>query len=162
MRGWFWLQLIAFQLLWFSAVLGGNDWILLPLALIALHFLFSPSVRGDWRVLPIAVIGISADALLTWTGVFRFDGLPIWLALLWVGFVLTLGHCLAWLRRLPLSLMAPLGALAGTASYLAGWKLDAVDLPLGLTATLIVLAILWSVLLPVLVRLDFYIRGSAA
>jgi hypothetical protein len=161
MRRWIWLQLIAFQLLWFSAVLGRNDWLLLSLLLIALHFAFSPSGRSDWRVLPIALIGIAADALLTASGVFRFDGMPLWLALIWVGFVLSLGHSLAWLRRLPLFALAPLGALAGSASYIAGWRLDAIDLPLGLTASIIALAILWSILLPVLVRLDFYIRRPA-
>ena len=164
MRGWFWLQLIGFQLLWFSAVLGGNAWLPLTLLLLATHFALSPSGRGDWRVLPIAMLGFGADLLLTFSGVFAFDGPPIWLAALWIGFVLTLGHSLVWLRRLPLIALAPLGALAGTASYLAGWRLDAVDLPLGLTVSVIALACLWSLLLPALVRLDFYIRrtGSCA
>jgi hypothetical protein len=161
MRGWFWLQLIAFQLIWFSAVLGRNDWLLLSLLLIAVHFAFSPTGRSDWQVAPIALIGIGADALLTLGGVFDFDGMPWWLALVWIGFVLSLGHSLAWLRRLPLIALAPMGALAGTASYLAGWRLDAVELPLGLTVSVMALAILWSILLPVLVRLDFYIRSPA-
>ena len=161
MRVWFWSQLIAFQLLWFSAVIGGNEWLIIPLTLIALHFIFSPSRGGDWRVIPIALIGMSADAVLTWAGVFAFDSFPYWLGLLWIGFVLTLGHSMAWLRKIPVALLVPMGALAGTASYLAGWKLQAVDLPLGLTWSVVALSVLWACLLPALVRLDSKLRVSA-
>lgn len=158
MQAWIWSQLIAFQLLWFSAVIGRNDWLWLPLSLIALHFIFTPSRAKDWHVIPLALIGIVIDAFLTWGGVFAFDNFPIWLGLLWIGFVLTLGHSMVWLRRLPPALLVPLGAVAGTASYLAGWKLEAVDFPLGLTWSVLALLFLWSLLLPALVRLDFYIR----
>lgn len=158
MRAWIWAQLIAFQLLWFSAVIGRNEWIIIPLLLIAGHFIFTPSRGTDWRVIPIALIGITVDAILTWSGVFVFDTLPFWLALLWVGFVLTLGHSMRWLRNLPRLLLVPIGAVVGTASYLAGWKLQAVELPMGLTMSIATLSILWAILLPLLVQLDYKIR----
>ncbi len=158
MRKWFWAQLIAFQLLWFSAVIGRNEWLILPLLLIAAHFIFSPSRGNDWRVLPIALIGIMADAMLTWTGIFAFETLPLWLGLLWIGFILTLGHSMSWLRNLPKLMLVPIGAVAGTVSYLAGWKLQAVALPMGLAWSSAALAILWAVLLPLLVQLDYKIR----
>ena len=161
MRFWFWSQLIAFQLLWFSAVIGGNQWLVIPLSLIALHFIFSPSHRVDWHVIPIALIGMGADAILTWVGVFEFDGFPYWLGILWIGFVLTLGHSMAWLRRMPVALLVPMGALAGTLSYLAGWKLEAVALPMGVSWSALTLAVLWACLLPALVRLDSRIRVNA-
>ncbi len=158
MSKWFWAQLIAFQLLWFSAVIGRNEWIILPLLFIAAHLIFTPSRATDWRVIPIALIGITADAILTWSGILVFDTLPLWLGLVWIGFVLTLGHSMSWLRKLPTLVLVPLGAVAGTASYLAGWRLEAVQLPMGLAWSVATLAILWAIMLPLLVQLDYKIR----
>ncbi|MDJ0831948.1 MAG: DUF2878 domain-containing protein [Gammaproteobacteria bacterium] len=158
MSKWFWAQLIAFQILWFSAVIGRNEWIMLSLLLIAAHFIFTPSRGTDWRVIPIALIGITVDATLTLSGIFVFETLPLWLGLIWIGFVLTLGHSMIWLRKLPWFVLVPIGAVAGTASYLAGWKLEAVELPMGLTWTIATLAILWAIMLPLLVQLDYKIR----
>ncbi len=158
MSKWFWAQLIAFQILWFSAVIGRNEWIILSLLLIAAHFMFTPSRATDWRVIPIALIGITVDAMLTWGGIFAFETLPLWLGLIWIGFVLTLGHSMSWLHNLPWFVLVPIGAVAGTASYLAGWKLEAVELPMGLTWTIAILAILWAIMLPLLVQLDYKIR----
>ncbi len=158
MSKWFWAQLIAFQILWFSAVIGRNEWIILSLLLIAAHFMFTPSRGTDWRVIPIALIGITVDTMLTWGGFFVFETLPLWLGLIWIGFVLTLGHSMSWLRKLPTLMLVPIGAVAGTMAYLAGWKLEAVELPMGLTWTIATLAILWAILLPLLVQLDYKIR----
>jgi hypothetical protein len=158
---WFWVQFLAFQALWFAAVLGGNQWLPLCLLILVVHFALSPSRLGDLRVLPIALIGILLDSLLTLSGVFQFTSTPYWLAMLWVGFVLTLGHSLAWLRHIPRILLLPIGALAGTASYLAGWKLDAVALPLGAGASSLTLALSWALVLPILVMLDSRIRRTS-
>ncbi|MFP2770837.1 DUF2878 family protein [Oceanisphaera sp. KMM 10153] len=135
MSRWQWTQLLAFEGFWLLAVAGQNSWSLLTGFLLLLHFVFTPSRRADVRVL--------------------------WLALLWAGFVLTLGYSLCWLRRVPLWLLMPIGAVAGTSSYLAGWQLGAVSLPLGFWPSAVILALLWSVLLPLLVRLERRARREA-
>lgn len=155
---WFWIQFVIFQALWLVAIIGGNAWLALAIALLAIHFIATPSRQQDWRVLPIALIGIAVDTALTLGGVFQFEQVPFWLGLLWVAFVLTLGHSLAWLRQLPQVALFPIGALAGVVSYLAGWRLGAVELPLGLTITTIALGAVWALLLPTLVTLDRKIR----
>lgn len=155
---WFWIQFLWFQGLWLIAVIGQNQWLLAGVALLVLHFIFTNSRTRDWRVLPVAAIGMIMDALLTQFSVFEFNHFPFWLGLLWIGFILSLGHSLYWLNNLPRLLLIPIGAIAGTLSYLAGWKLDAVGLPMGLSQSISILAISWGILFPLLVVLDNRIR----
>lgn len=155
---WLWLQLILFQGLWFIAILGQNEWLIIAMVLLLCHFIFTNSRSHDWRVLPIALIGIVMDTLLSMLGVFEFSHTPYWLALIWIGFVLSLGHSLNWLSHLPRLLLIPIGAIAGTLSYLAGWRLHAVELPLGWVQSSMILALSWAVIFPLLVVLNDYIR----
>lgn len=155
---WLWLQLIQFQCLWLIAILGQNDWLLLALLILLSHFIFTNTRRLDWRVLPLALFGIVMDTGLSMLGVFEFDQIPFWLALLWVGFVLSLGHSLYWLNHLPRLFLIPIGAIVGTLSYLAGWRLDAVSLPMGVMYSSLILAVSWAAILPLLVVLNANIR----
>lgn len=155
---WQLAQLISFQIFWLVSVIGQNKWIWIAALLLIAHFVFSPTRKTDLLVLPLALIGMTVDGLLILSGIFQFDTLPLWLGIIWLGFILTLGHSLKWLRKLPLVALIPIGALAGTSSYLAGWKLGAVSLPEGLLASSLTLIIIWSGLLPLFVKLDNSIR----
>lgn len=155
---WFWVQLVLFQSLWLISVIGQNDWILIAATLITLHFIFTPDLRHDLRIIPLALIGITIDAILTLSGVFLFSTFPYWLVLLWLGFTLSLGHSLEWLKKIPVALLIPLGAIMGSASYLSGWKLEAVEMPLGATSSAMLLALVWAFLLPIMLKLDTRIR----
>lgn len=158
MSKWQWAQLVGFEGFWLLAVAGQNAtaW-LLGLLLIG-HFMFTPSRTLDGLVLGLAGIGMALDALLTWTGVFVFGQWPWWLLLLWMGFVLTLGHSMRWLSRMRWWQLMLIGAVAGPSSYIAGWRLDAVILPLGIWLSLLVLIPVWALLLPLLVQCDQRIR----
>ena len=156
---WFWVQLVLFQSLWLISVIGQNDWLLIAATLLGLHLFFTPGLKQDLRIIPLALIGIAIDAALTFIGVFSFSTFPYWLIFLWLGFVLSLGHSLEWLKKIPVSVLIPLGAIMGSASYLSGWKLDAVYLPMGVASTAIVLALVWSFLLPLMLKLDTSIRS---
>ena len=160
MSKWQWAQLVGFYGFWLVAVMGQNSLVWLLGLLIVAHFLFTPSRGADVKVLSLALIGISIDALLTWSGVFVFSQWPVWLLLLWMGFVLTLGHSLRWLAARPIWQQALLGAVSGPSSYLSGWRLGAVDLPLGPWWSLVLLAPLWALILVVLVRLEANIRSN--
>ncbi|MBC8212981.1 MAG: DUF2878 domain-containing protein [Gammaproteobacteria bacterium] len=159
MTRWLWIQLVQFQALWLICVMGQNDLILLALLMIGVHFMFSPAVKQDMRVLPLALIGISIDATLALSGVFAFGAFPFWLGLLWAGFSLSLGHSLVWLKKIPTVLLIPMAAVMGPASYLAGWKLDAVELPFGVSTSMLLLALIWACLLPLLLKLDTRLRS---
>lgn len=159
MSRWKWSQAVWFQLLWFSAIVGGNSWLGVCLLLLGLHFLVTPTRRHDFCVLLLAVIGIGVEMALLATGVYQFEAFPYWLLLLWSGFVLTLGHSLDWLRRVPLAACCLLGACAGLSSYYASWRLHAVAFPNGTLETLTTIAMIWSLILPLLVKLDRSVRG---
>lgn len=160
MSPWQWIQLLAFEGFWLLAVAGQNRWAWLVVLLLLAHFLFTPSRRADARAMLLVLPGLAVDAALTGAGVFRFAEPPWWLLLLWLGFVLTLGHSLVWLRRFSWPLLALTGALAGSSSYLAGWRLEAVKLPLGPWTSALVLALVWAPLLPLLVHLDRRLRSD--
>lgn len=152
MSKWQWSQLIGFQCFWLLAVVGQNSSTALLCLLLLSHFVFTPSRAQDARVLLLAGLGISVDFLLSLSGVFVFNQPPFWLGLLWLGFVLTLGHSMGWLSRLKWPWLMVIGALSGPSSYLAGWRLEAVTLPLGISTTLFILVPIWALLLPLLIR----------
>ena len=158
MTTWHWFQPISFQVIWISAVLGGNQWLVVPLFLMCLHFVLSPCRREDIKVLPLALMGVALDATLTHLGFFRFPQFPIWLLVLWFGFVLNFGHSLKFLRKLRIFWLIVIGSVGGCYAYLASWKLDAVVLPFGVLVTACVLVVCWAIIFPILVKADLYIR----
>ncbi len=161
MTPWQWFQLASFQVLWLCAVIGRNQWLLVPVAILSLHFVFTPNRKADFKVLSLAVAGIAVDGALFIFGVFEFSEPPLWLAILWLAFVLNLGHSLIYLRRLSLHWLLIVGALAGSYAYLISWKLGAVDLPLGAVLSGLIIAAIWALLMPVLVKADQRIRADS-
>lgn len=157
---WLWIQILLFNLIWTVGVLGGNPFIVLGISALILHFWLTPTRVEDLMILPLAFIGIAVDLTLISVGVFSFDTIPWWLAIIWFAFVLSFEHSLKFLRNLNWYFLVILGAAGGTWSYLAGWKLGAVELPLGWEITAIVVAVCWSVLLPALVKLDEILRAK--
>jgi hypothetical protein len=145
------INAVCFQLVWWSGVLAHNQLILLSILLIISHFLLSKSVRHDALVMCVCgVIGIVIDCFLVWFGVFEFNIVPYWLAVLWCYFALSLDYSLAFFKTLPLWLQSLIGGVFGSLSYLAGAKFGAVVLPLGDGWSALILALIWSGLFPVL------------
>lgn len=147
-------QLLGFTAFWWLAVLGRAAAVPWLLALLLLHFCFTPTRWLDGVALLAGLAGFALDALLTRLGVFQFPSSwpPLWLALLWCGFAVSLPHGAPWLwlRR---AWLPWLGALLGASSYLGAWLLGAVALPLGGVATGLLLALLWALWLPLFVYL---------
>lgn len=154
------LQALLFQALWFSCVLLGNHGLALAAALLGLHFYLAAQPLEEARLCVLALLGVVIDASLWFAGVYSFSALPLWLLLLWPGFVLSLGHSLQWLRRLPQYGVALLGAVSGTSSYLAAWRLGAVDFAYGPLFTGLILSLIWMLLLPLLVTIDEKMRAQ--
>lgn len=145
---------LLFQLAWFACVFGAQrPWLLLvALACIAAHLVWISDTPGEWRaLLAIAGCGWLLDSALLQLGLFGFAGsspvLPLWLALLWLSFASTLRYSLNWTAR-PWWLGSLLGAIGGPLSYLGGARLADVELPLGVTASVLILAVIWALLLP--------------
>jgi hypothetical protein len=161
MNPWVIGQALGFQLLWLIAVLGQNQLIPVLLLFIGLHFWWSPEAREDLCLLPLALVGLAGDGLLIAFNVLAFEQTPYWLVGLWTGFVLTLGHSLAWLGRLPLVARLGIGASAGALSYVAGWRMGAVHFPQPFGLTVAWLWLHWAVLIPLLFWLSEKSRGMS-
>lgn len=145
------LNVVSFQAIWWLGVLYQNQFVLISMMLIGLHFLLSAQKKIDAVILlTVTALGASVDVGLTYFGVFVFASIPWWLLLLWGYFSLTLNSSLGFTHKFNLPVQAIIGGVSGCLSYLAGAKFDAVVLPLGLTYSAIILAVIWSVLFPVL------------
>ena len=158
-------NLVAFQVSWFSCVLGaakGLGWTgpLVTAVLLTLHLGFLPAPARYLRFCAaVGLIGLAIDTALGAFGVFAFHATPfpswvcpLWLTALWIMFASTLPLSLNWLAERP-RLGALLGAIGGPASYYAGATLGALDLPGHTVTSLLILASVWGILMPALMHL---------
>ena len=158
MSAWQWQQAVLFQLVWFLAILGGNDVLGVLLLLFLWHVWRSPTRATDWLVLPLGLLGFGQDLMLMAFGVFEFVSFPYWLGCLWVMFVLTLGHSLIYLQQLSWPWLSVIGFVTGSYIYGLSSTLGAVFLPFGFVMTGLLVGVLWAALLPTLVYCDRRIR----
>ncbi|MDR5907209.1 DUF2878 domain-containing protein [Franzmannia qiaohouensis] len=123
----------AFQVGWFSCVLGGSLIGALVAALVIGVHLRCLAGAGEWRWLAgFAALGLAIDGGLSLAGGFDFGAdqwgvLPLWLWLLWPLFATLLHHPLRWLWQHPWLAMLG-GATSGPSSYFAGAHLAGVEL----------------------------------
>lgn len=149
---------LLFQLGWFACVLGARHPALLAVAVACLVTHLSCLAKpGEVRlIVAVSLCGWLTDSLLLALGVFEFGGHrwlpPFWLLLLWPVFACTLRHSLHWTAN-PWWRASLLGAVGGPLSYWGGVQLAGARLPLGIWPSLLVLAAVWALLLPVLHRL---------
>lgn len=147
---------VLFQAGWFACVFGaGQPWLLLvPLVVLLVHFLWTSSWAAEGRlVISVMLFGCVLDTFLLNLGVLDFAGnsllLPAWMALLWAVMGTTLNHSLRWSAS-PWWRASLLGAFGGSLSYLGGGKIAGVSFPYGDTPTLILLALIWAGVFPLL------------
>lgn len=159
----YWINFIAFQLVWFAAVGGASlgYWWPGPMAFLlfaACHLRRGIAARGDRRLMLVAIVlGLVIDSLMAATGLARYAAAvpsahfsPIWIIALWGGFALTLNHSLSWLMKRPL-IAASLGATIGPLSYLAAGRVwGVVTFAEPSTLALCVLGACWLVAMLVL------------
>lgn len=152
-----WFNALWFQSTWFCTVLGRDDLLAVSLGLIGLHLLLVPQRRLEMRQLALlGGIGIAVDTGLSAIGVFQFQGgvlMPGWLACLWLAFATTPGRSLAFLGARPW-LTALAGGLVFPFNYFAGSRLGAVEFGWPLWQSLLIMALIWSLLLPALYYLQ--------
>lgn len=158
------LNFVAFQLGWFSSVLGAArhmPWLgpIAFLLVLALHLRGARRPRIEITlVVACGIIGMLFDSVLVaagWvtypSGLFNDLLAPYWIVTMWMLFGTTLNASMGWLKGRPL-LAAALGAIGGPASYVAGQKLGGIVF-LEFTPAIIALAVGWAVFMPVLMWL---------
>jgi len=161
----FWITLVAYEMVWFVAVIGAGHGLGWPGVLAAALFV-------AWRLavskrrgveLRLATVGLVVGLLLeaAWTGgrlvhyaaPWPVPAAPAWLIALWVTFALTIVPLFGYLHTRPW-LAALFGAVGGPLAYLGaarGWHAVAMATPAW--HTLLALAAGWAIALPLLTSL---------
>ncbi|MBY6019810.1 DUF2878 domain-containing protein [Ferrimonas balearica] len=141
--------LVLFDINWALAVFGQQDTLLWQ----ALTTLAMVACARGWRLggLAIAAIGMAFDGLLIQQQVLSLTGspvaMPIHLALLWVGFGLTLAACHQRLPRSPWAL-ALVGGIIGALGYFLGVQFGALQLAPTTALGVIIIGVGWAALFP--------------
>lgn len=167
-----WTNAIAYQAVWFAAVIGAGRGLWWPG--VAAAALFVAGQLGVSRerdvdlklILAAFACGLAIEGALATTGLARHaaavpalpGGAPLWLLAIWVSFALTLRRSMRFLMDRPLAALA-LGAIGGPLAYLGaarGWQ--AIDFAEPLWQPLVALGIGWSLALPALALLATRLR----
>ena len=133
-----WVNAIAYQLVWFAAVIGAGRSLAWPGLLAAIAFIVATLATSrhralDLRLIVVAVLcGVLIDGLCLAFGLVRYAApmpgpwhflAPAWILALWAAFSTTLTRSMAWLRPRAWA-GAVLGAAGGPLAYLGaarGW-----------------------------------------
>ncbi|MGL5291593.1 MAG: DUF2878 domain-containing protein [Vibrionaceae bacterium] len=152
-------NIVLFQLLWFVAVLGAEQYVFGVALLLLLHLFWCTNrVAELFVMLTASAAGIVCDSMLTMAGIYIFPSepsffpIPLWLIGLWLGFAATLRHSMAPLLRRA-KLFTVLVIVGAPLSYLAAEKLGAAEFPLGDLKTSLLVGGYWAVLSPLFVML---------
>lgn len=153
------INFMLFQAGWFAGVLLANAWALLvALAVLGFHLtVVSPQPAQEGRFILLGVVvGTLLDGLWFRLGILQDAAgspwTPMWLVAIWIVFMTTLAHSLAWMHR-PAWLPFIFAPIAGPFAYYAAAQLGAVDLP-DLVMSLAALGVGWGVIFPLLMWLQ--------
>lgn len=169
-----WLgNLIAFQLGWFTCVLGGAEgwpWLGTGVAilLIVAHLGRAAGPLLELAlVLSVGLVGGVLDSLLVILGLLYYpsgtviEGMaPHWIVAMWMLFATTLNIALRWLKGRWL-VAGLLGAVGGPLAYYAGAGLGGVTFHDQPALSLTALAITWGVAMPMVMALSNRFDGVA-
>lgn len=140
--------LFLFDLVWFSAVSGRADWLALTVLLVLVQVVVTMRTGPfSWRYFSVFVgLGLVLESSVVALGILRFEGgfLPIWLILLWLGFVAMLMNTLSGLAGRPIW-AALLGIVSGPLTYAIGVRLGAAELLQQEWLMWVIYAALWAV-----------------
>lgn len=156
------LNLALYQTGWFACVIGaaqGYPWLGMTaaLALLAAHLWMVSDRRVELRlILAAGLLGLVADSVQGWLGVFRFhsgylvEGLaPPWIVVMWMQFASTLRWNLAWVIGNP-KRAAVFGMVGGPLAFFAGSRLGAMTFGAPLWLSLLSIALVWALAMPAL------------
>jgi hypothetical protein len=168
----FWYNLIGYQIVWFSAVIGagrGLWWpgVIAAAIFIPLHLALASQSRvgrvTDFKLMALAlVIGALLDGSIATSGLARYaangltltsGGAPLWILSMWASFALTLRHSMTFLLGRPI-LALLFGAIGGPLAYAGasrGWHV--IDFVEPRWMALLALSMGWGLAIPLLTML---------
>lgn len=164
------VNVTLYQLGWFALVLGAaRKWPWagagVGLVLLAIHLVLARERRPELLlVVAVGFLGTVVDSAQAFAGVFVFESgywsywvVPFWLTVMWMQFATLFHFALRWLSGRYL-LSAVLGAVGGPAAYWTGERLGGVIFPMGTRHSLMILAAVWFVVLPISIFLADRLR----
>jgi hypothetical protein len=164
------VNVAAFKLGWLSSVIGGAQqlpWLgpLVVFIAVAIHLARAERPRAELMlILSCGLIGAVFDSALVAAGWVTFpsgmiseSAAPYWIVTMWMLFGTTINLSMRWMRGRPL-LAAAFVFFGGPLAYMAGHKLGGIQF-VDQTAALVMLAIGWAVIMPVLVKLGEHLDG---
>lgn len=152
MKGFWIINFGLFQASWFAAAFYTQYASIIIALLILVHYLLSPNRAADLKVLAMLVLGLAVDGLHIKAGTFFAQTFfPLWLALLWCIFLMSLNHSLRWITEKPLYWAALFGGIGGCASYIGGIKTGALSTALPLEIAALIIACSWAMIFPLLI-----------
>ena len=163
---------LGLQLGWLACAWGaanGRVWLgpTIVAAHLAIHLLWSEARRSEAIfIFLVTLLGLIVDSFQKVTGLVVYAAdfpslpwlAPAWIVAMWTLFATAINSSLKWLNG-RYWLTALLGAIFGPLSYRAGGALGAAFFPNGDLLTLIILAIIWGAVLPLLILFNQKIKG---
>lgn len=146
------INALAYQAVWLSAILCGNPGAVAGCFIVLILLVTSECKGDDLKMIGFLLfLGLLVDGTLQQVGFFSFRGsgfpIPFWLLVIWLGFAMTIHHSLSWFKD-KLLLAALFGGLGGPVAYWAGTRLGAASFNWSLPSSLLVLAVVWSLIFP--------------
>jgi hypothetical protein len=143
------ISFVLFNGIWFSAVVGRNDYLWLTIALVLVQVVYSQRIgKVHWTLVArLFAVGLLLEAISISLGAIDFVGgyFPLWLALLWLGFSAMAPVALDWLaKKTWLALLA--GAVSGPITYITGVEFGAAAIE-STVITVVTYAIVWSLMM---------------
>ena len=146
---------LLFLIGWFLCVLGtGSIALYVTCTILFIHFITIGNWKKEKEVLAVSVLlGSTIDSFLGNMNILQFSGegriLPMWLACIWVLLGTTIRHSLAWTGK-HWALAAGTGLICGPVGYYTVSQLTDMNLNEPLWQTLLILAIIWALTIPLL------------
>jgi hypothetical protein len=164
------INFVAFEVGWFAVVIGAAHHHLragmaMALLVVLLHLCMSQRpLRELQLLLSVMLLGAVWDSALAANHVINYSAgqmlpslAPVWIIAVWALFATSLNVSLVFLRG-RLWLAALFGAIGAPLSFLGGMRLGSLQFP-HLATAMVVLAIGWAVLMPLLVYLSIRFDG---
>lgn len=158
------INFIVFQFIWFLCIYGASSDNELPAVVlgatgVAFNLFLGGHCKRDLSLLAKGVLlGICLDTLLIQLDLISFNShywhviSPVWMWVIWAGFLGTVNHSLSWLNN-QLALAAILGAVMGPISYWSGVSLGAGRF-VHLEQSLLAISIMWLLATPLIMKMS--------
>ncbi len=166
-------NIAGLQIGWFACALGAANnlpWagpIVVTIYLLVHLYLVEDRHQELRLILLVGLIGTLIDGLMRFSGLLIYESAiptvtwlaPVWITAMWMLFSSTFNSSLSWLKGRPV-IAVILGAVFGPLSYIAGVRLEAIAFGQEWLQTVLVLALVWGVAMPLLLHLAASTEGQ--